>query len=382
MARQVHALQALAGVAPDLDRIGGVVVHRLVTRGDAEIGIAQLDAKGACHIALALQVGRYLLAQARENLPQFGLVMDCVQVAVKRGFAADADRLAVRHHRAVVAAPGGFVQPVAVALSKLLHQPERIARRQLANRLDAVLLQLGTGLGSDPLDLAAGQRPDQRLQIALVHDADAIRLVELACHLGQQLVRRHADRAGQAGGVQDAAPDALGQHAAAVQLAIRHLGEIDIDLVDAAVLHHRGDAGDDGLEASRKIPVALKIGRQQDCVRAEPCRLHQAHGRTDAKLACRVGGGGDDAAPGIAAQARELFQRNLVQPAGPGQLQRVVRVVAAAADDHGQITQLRVAQQFDRGKERIHVQMRDAPVAGRGRSALRTHLGDAVRGRR
>ncbi len=32
------------------------------------------------------------------------------------------------------------------------------------------------------------------------------------------------------------------QHPAAVQLAIRHLGEIDIDLVDAAVLHHRGDA--------------------------------------------------------------------------------------------------------------------------------------------
>ncbi len=112
---------------PDRDCIGGVVVHRLVACGDAEIGIAQLDAEGARHITLAQQVGRHLLAQAGENVPEFGLVVYRMQVAVKRGFAADADRARCGSPTGLSSRPqAAFVQPVAVAVSELLHQPERI----------------------------------------------------------------------------------------------------------------------------------------------------------------------------------------------------------------------------------------------------------------
>jgi hypothetical protein len=84
--------------------------------------------------------------------------------------------------------------------------------------------------------------------------------------------------------------------------------------------------------------------------------LHQAHAAADAEIARRVGGGGDDAAPGIAGQRGEA--------AGAVGQQRGL-VAAAAADDHRLALELRVAQQFHRGIEGVHVQVGD-PAARRG----------------
>src|SRR5690606_40795924 len=99
-------------------------------------------------------------------------------------------------------------------------------------------------------------------------DADAIGLVELAGQFGQQLVRRHADGAGQARGLEDAPLDQGGQFAAAVALDAGYVREVDVDLVDAAVLHHGRDVGGRLLEQAREAAYFVEVHRQQQAVRA------------------------------------------------------------------------------------------------------------------
>ena len=303
---------------PDAFGVGRVFRQALVARHGLKVVKAQLDADGFAFVAFALQIGRYLFAEPGENGPEFFAVAHSVQVALKRGFAAHADGFALGLDRAVIAAPGGLVQPGAVAFAKVVHQPGQLACGQVADGVDAKALELFIGLGAHAVDLAAGQRPDQGLQVGLVHDGDAVGLVELAGHLGDQLVGGHADRAGQARGVKNAFLDQPGQHAPAFALAAGHVGEVDVDLVHAAVLHDGCDVGDDAFEGARKVSVTVKIHRQQDGLRAELGGFHQPHGRADAKLPGRIGGGGDHAAPGVAFDAREKVDRDAVQPLGKG----------------------------------------------------------------
>src|SRR3990167_9436562 len=309
-AGQIHTLEAQAGPAAGGGGVVGEVIDRHVARHALEIVIPQLDADGFSSVALALQVVRDLFAEFREHRAQFSAVAHRVQVALEGGFSAHAHRLALGHHRALIAAPAHFVQPVAVALAEMLDQPAGLARRQFADGVDAIPLQLLIGLGAHPVDLSAGQRPDLVLQVLGPDDADAVGLVELARHLGDQLVGRHTDGAGDSGGLEDALLNESSQHAPALTLAAGHLGEVDVDLVHAAVLHHRRDLQDGALEQARDAAHFVKVHRQQDGLRAELGRLHEPHGRAHAELARRVGGGGDHAAPGVAREAGEKIHRD------------------------------------------------------------------------
>ena len=49
------------------------------------------------------------------------------------------------------------------------------------------------------------------------------------------------------------------QHTSPIARAIRHMGEIDIDLVDAAVFHDGCKFPDDGFEAAGIVAVALEV---------------------------------------------------------------------------------------------------------------------------
>ena len=160
----------------------------------------------------------------------------------------------------------------------MLHQPGQAAGGQLTNPLDAQLLQPGTGFGTDAIDLAARQGPDARGQVLRLDDGDAMGFFEFAGHLGQQLVGGHPHGTGQARLGADGGLDARGQHAPTLVLAAGHLSEVDVDLVHAAVLHHRRDGEDDLLEGARKLAVARKVDGQQDGLRAQARRLHHAHG--------------------------------------------------------------------------------------------------------
>ena len=151
------------------------------------------------------------------------------------------------------------------------------------------------------------------------------------------------------------------QHPSAFALTAWHLGEVDVDLVHPPVFHDRRDVRDDGFEALGIVPVLRKVHRQQHRLRTQLRGFHQPHGRAHAELACRIGGGGDHAAPGVVAQQRKFSHWNFVQrPAGVTQHQVLVSLAPPAANHHRQALELRVAQQLHRRVKRIHVQVRDA----------------------
>ena len=150
------------------------------------------------------------------------------------------------------------------------------------------------------------------------------------------------------------------------------LRQVDVDLVDAAVLDVRRDLGDRGLEEARIVPVLVEVGRQQHRVGRQQRGLHQAHARMHAEVARRVGGGGDHAAAGVAAQRRET-QAAVGQAFG--------LMAPPAADHHRQPAQLRVAQQLDRRVERVHVEVGDPAALRRHRRIVgRAPRRCAVRG--
>jgi hypothetical protein len=141
-----------------------------------------------------------------------------------------------------------------------------------------------------------------------------------------------------------------------------YVGQVDIDFIDAAVFDVRRDGGHGVLEQARHLAVGVEIDRQQDGVRRQLGRLHHAHGRAHAQRARLVGGGGDDAAPDIVAQARKRVAA--VRP-------RHRLGVAPAADDHRQAAQLGIAQQLDGRIKRVHVEVGNAAlVVNHGASGL------------
>jgi hypothetical protein len=243
----------------------------------------------------------------------------------------------------------------------MVDQPFARLRRQVADGVDVQAGELRLGLRADAVDLAHRQRPDLRLQLLPEHDGDPVRLVEFAGHLGHQLVRGHADGAGEAGGFEDRLLDQPRQHPAAFALAAGHAGEVDEHLVDAAVLHHRRDLLDDALERAGKAANLVEIHRQDDGLGAQARRLHHPHRGADAELARRVGGGGDDAAADVIAQQREGIDRDFRQrPARKTLQQRVIGAAPAAADDHRQSLELGIAQQLHGREERVHVEVGNA----------------------
>src|SRR6202042_512738 len=139
--------------------------------------------------------------------------------------------LALRHHRAVVPSPGGLVHPAAVAAAELLYQPVTLTARQLPDAADAKLLEPCAHARPDAMNPAARQRPDLLGQIRLIDDGYAVRLLKLAGHLGEQLVGRHADRAGQAGVLVDCRLDAQRERPAAHFQSALGGAKVDINLI-------------------------------------------------------------------------------------------------------------------------------------------------------
>lgn len=176
--------------------------------------------------------------------------------------------------------------------------------------------------------------------------------MELRGDLGEQLVGRNADGAGEACGVPHGLLEALGE---LLRLA-GHVGQIEVDLVDAPVLDEGCDLRHGGLERARDAAVGLVVAGEQYGVRGQGRRLHEAHARADPEDPCLVGGGGDDASAGIASQPLETFG---ILRSG----------TSAASDHHGQPLQFRVAQQLHGCKVGVHVQVSDAA----GRNGARRH---------
>ena len=110
-------------------------------------------------------------------------------------------------------------------------------RGQLASSRDAKQLQFLVGLGANAVDFSALQGPDFCLQVFVIDNRNAVGLVELAGHFGQQFVGRHTDRAGQTGCGSDGFLNQPRQHPAPFALAARYFGKVNVDLINATVFH-------------------------------------------------------------------------------------------------------------------------------------------------
>jgi hypothetical protein len=132
---------------------------------------------------------------------------------------------------------------------------------------------------------------------------------------------------------------------------VRQGTEVDVDLIDAAILDVRRHGGDGGLEQARVVAIGVEVDRQQDRVGRQLRRLHHAHAGEHAQRPRLVGRGGDHAAPDVVAHPGK-------SAAAVGEQFRLVD--AAPADHHRLAAQLGIAQQLDRGIEGVHVQVCDA----------------------
>jgi hypothetical protein len=133
-------------------------------------------------------------------------------------------------------------------------------------------------------------------------------------------------------------------------LGTGHVGEVDVDLVDAPVFDLWCQAPHGGLEQARVPAVFVEVHWQQHRLGCELRGLHDAHARVGTQGPRLVGGGGDHAAAGIVGQARKATR-------AVGRPHR--RMGSASANDHRLPAKLGIAQEFHRRVERVHVEMGD-----------------------
>src|SRR5581483_7023162 len=284
-----YAAERLEGRLADGAGVARRRGERHVARHRPEVGVTQLHADRAARVSARAQVLGDLRAQPGERP---GDLAALARVALEGGLAAARLRLAEGHDRALVAAVRALVQPAPVARAEALDQIGEGPPRELAESADAELRELRLALGPDAVQAPHGERPDARLEVGLGEHGKAVGLVELGADLREQLVRRDRDRAREPGRAQHAVLDRASQR----RRVAGQLGEIDIGLVDAVVLHDRRHLADRRLEQARDAAVLVEVDRQEHALRAKLVRGAHRHRRADAVGARDVVRGGDDAA--------------------------------------------------------------------------------------
>ena len=140
--------------------------------------------------------------------------------------------------------------------------------------------------------------------------ADAVGLGLVRRHLGDDLRRRDADRYRQAELVFDALADqrrGLGWRADQRLAA----GDVDVRLVEAAGLHERAVAVEDGMKQARDAHVLGVIAAQVDGMRGEADGGANRHGAVHAELARFIRSGRDDAAAAWDAADHDRFAEQI-----------------------------------------------------------------------
>ena len=218
-----------------------------------------------------------------------------MQIALERGLAAHRHRLALASPPAARPCP----RP-SRASSRRCRARNAAPASRARNAASSPMVRTpscsscGAGLGPDAVDLAARQWPDLLHQFRFVDDRDAIGFVKFAGHLGDQLVRRHADRAAQARVLLDGRLNLQRQRASPSSwppsAAVKSMYTSSMPRSSTAAVKRRNHL----LEQARVAAVFIKIHGQKNRLRTQLRGLHQAHGRVHAKLARRIAGGGDD----------------------------------------------------------------------------------------
>src|SRR3989338_104399 len=108
------------------------------------------------------------------------------------------------------------------------------------------------------------------------------------------------------------------------------------------------------------MAIGIEVDWQQNGIRGQLRRLHDAHAGEHAERTRLVSRGRDDAAPDIVPQTGK--------PAAAVRLLCWL-MITASADHHWQAAQFGITQQIDRRVEGVHVEMRNAAGGGDHRGA-------------
>ena len=314
----------LVDTPPEVRRIG----DRARTGDRAEVGVPQLEHDRAADPPAGPQPHGDGIRLPEQLAPQqFGVA----DVDLERHLMADALLLHARRHPARIDAVREFVQLVRRRITDHPLQRGHGCPRDVA---DGAEPPLGQGLlcrRTDPPEERDGKRMKKRERLPGRDHEHSIGFRTAGRELGDELHRSRADRAVQPG---------LGEHARADELTdLRGRAEqrprardVEECLVDAHAFDDRGDVVEDGHDLLRVEGVLLAVRLEHDRVRAQPQRLGERDGRAYPELAGRIICRGDDRASGV------------------------------AGDDHGPVHEIGPVEEFDRGEERVEVDVED----GRG----------------
>jgi hypothetical protein len=196
-------------------------------------------------------------------------------------FGADRLGLAIGDDLAVVVS----VSQLAEVFAQIAELPDEILfgkSGELADRLDADGVQPLLGFFADAPDPSDRQRGEKLRDAIGSHDDQTVRLAVVAGELGEELVRRDADRSREPHLAFDAGLDLAGNFGSRAEQFLA-AGHIQKRLIQAQRLDQGGERKQEFANLSTDLGVVLHAHGQENRLRAEPSSSGDRHRAVDAE---------------------------------------------------------------------------------------------------
>ena len=316
--------ELVSGGREDLVR-GGGLEERARAALVPHLGRAVADGDRAAHAVGLAQPAGDPLDQAEQHRAQL---------------VAGADTIAQRPLAPHGAIPAGRIDPAGVVVvgqgskvsprmgAEQALQFGASARGEIGDGLDAVVVELRCGDGTDAPEHADRKRVQERLLAVGFDDHDPVGLGLAARDLGEEFGASHADRQGEPHVDQRPGAERCGDVARFAE-QVGRAADVEERLVDRDGFDERGDVAEELEHLVGRFAVGLHPGRHDDGMRAQFPRLAAVHRRTHAARSRLVARRHDD----------------------------------ALADDDRSASQLGVVALLDRGVEGVEIGVKDGGPA-------------------
>jgi hypothetical protein len=306
----------------------GRLAQRRAAGDGLEIAEADFHRDGPRPQAVMTQSCRYLLGLFEHYAANLIGVGD---IDAERLFLADALGFAIGCDGAVVDAECQAPEVIALVGADAAVEYIFVELAQVCERFDTKAVQLRRGLGADAPDLVDWQRRKDRLEVFARDDGETVGLVHVAGELGEELVRCHADRRGQASFCSDARSKRARDGDGVAEEGLAR-GDVEERLVDAQWFNERRERFEDREHVAGYDAVAVEVDGDDNRVRTVALGDGHRLGGVATEGAGFVRGRGDDAAWTV------------------------------VTDQHGFAAERGLGKHLDGREERIHVDVQDRAV--------------------
>ena len=194
----------------------------------------------------------------------------------ERALSADRAPAAAHLHRPGIAVVRQRVQMPARGAAQHRHEGGLVEPRNLSDRGDAAVVQLGRGHPADAPEPFDRERMQERELGVGRHDEQAVGLGHAACHLGQELRPRHPDGDGQADPLADGPPQP-GRDLDGRARDPAHPAHVEKRLVDRQPLDQRGGVLEHPVDRPARLGVCRHPRPHDDRLRAQAAGIRAAH---------------------------------------------------------------------------------------------------------